>query len=124
MMSPQTLATVWAPAGLDMLVAATCSVARPGYYSEWRCAKAERRASRRAARMQRRAARMQRRAAWRQGAGPAPVLQEEPYAVMAPEASFAARTSPVAQAYPTAALYEPASDAPLGALVVAKAEAL
>ena len=121
MMSPQTLATVWAPAGLDMLVAATCSVARPGYYSEWRCAKAQRRASRCTARMQRRAAR-------RQGAGPAPVEQEEPYAVVASAASFAARTSPVAQdappAYPTAAPYEPASDAPLGALLVAKAEAL
>jgi hypothetical protein len=120
MMSPQTLATVLAPAGLDMLVAATCSVARPGYYSEWRCAKTQRRASRSAARMQRRAAR-------RQPAGPAPVEQEEPYAVVAPAASFAARTSPVPQnapAYPTAAPYEPALDAPLGALVVAKSEAL
>jgi hypothetical protein len=70
----------------------TCSVARAGYSSEWRCAKAQRRASRSAARMQRRAAR-------RQAAGPAPVEQEKPYAVVTPARGFcAARSCPLAHA--------------------------
>ncbi len=70
MMSPQTLATVWAPAGLGMLVAATCSVARPGS------------ASGAAPRRSAAPLRMQRRVARHQAAGPAPVEQEEPYAVV------------------------------------------
>jgi|LauGreDrversion4_2_1035121.scaffolds.fasta_scaffold1071098_1 hypothetical protein len=111
MLSPQKLATVWAPAGLDMIVAATCSVAKPGYYSEWRCAKAQRRATRSAARMQRRAAR-------RHAAGPAPIEPCASFGTDMPTASYV----PVSDV-PTAS-YVPASDAPGCALVVAKADAL
>jgi hypothetical protein len=116
MLSPQKLATVWAPAGLDMIVAASCNVAKPGYYSEWRCAKAQRRATRRAARS---AARMQRRAARRNAAGPAPVEPCEIVAPVAPIATTDASYVPVSDV-PTAS-YVPASDSPGCALVVAKA---